>query len=965
MPPNNNNAITAYVGGNGGGDVADVESYYSRTHASSSASYTVYEDDGGTHFSEDYPEYYPRESLPFTEQNHRQGRQQLVTMRPKVHPVAVTNSNNNNININTSNNPNKLSDFEDFASDAEKLSAILKLGDVELYKHMLTVDYYRFRKYMILIPTVLSGLVISILGFIAASDIIKPYMKVGDTEMREFLILLVSCLGFLVLLLAVLGSGLDYSSKVGYHRSAAEDLAGLCERVRLYRVERAMDERLNDEEEEMKGVLEENDDDGTDDTDESDDEEAQLVPTSRELILQPGGGNGGPPNAATLRQVQRKLKQTKRIQKQNAKLTKDLVANKIRHAREEQDLTKDAIAFYGYHTELHQISRGCRSDVPPQISKFFVTMENRVELMSLSRLGVEEESRMRKNQIVRLCANEIYNEVSNYPLFPLMTPRVDKTIEGALKRVGQLLNMNYRARRRCKLIPCCPIPLCCKKKTTDNVFMIINEGIDQRELDMMQAERIELVRMENQRRSRLNGVPDTLLEMKDTFYVDDDNNNNNKPKKGIRGLLNTASPASLYTRSSAGGSSRRTRHDPTILSEASQSYTFQPSNSNRQISGDAFMINDEEDPVAGYIEGGQQDFISTYDDNTEFDNAALKGMSKKERKAAKKAAKKEKKKKMKKAKKIGLKTDEKSDEDDYEVPVRIPVSRQLKNEAESYSGTDYSQSDIEGTIYSEQPSESVYQDTKARNARRSSMYSNASESQYHAQPSNRRSLGASRSMHSSAASSGASGTHQPSNVEGFSMQASAVSGGAASSKYSVYSEVSSRGLPQSSLRSRSSERLKAMAGPLTTALRSSKSAASSMHSARTGLSMPSSKKSAASSMHSARTGPSIHSARSTGTGKSSLHSARSGRSSMHSAGTGKSSVRTEHSARTGKSSLHSVYSLAGTESASGQSSVQSAMISEGGRSDYSSRHSQSGRSEYSERTDYSEGASSARSVDPD
>ena len=37
--------------------------------------------------------------------------------------------------------------------------------------------------------------------------------------------------------------------------------------------------------------------------------------------------------------------------------------------------------------------------------------------------------------------------------------------------------------------------------------MIINEGIDQRELDMMQAERIELVRMENQRRSRLNGVP--------------------------------------------------------------------------------------------------------------------------------------------------------------------------------------------------------------------------------------------------------------------------------------------------------------------------------------------------------------------------------------------------------------------------------------------------------------------------
>lgn len=308
----------------------------------------------------------------------------------------------------------------------------------------------------------------------------------------------------------------------------------------------------------------------------------------------------------------------------------------------------------------------------------------------------------------------------------------------------------------------------------------------------------------------------------------------------------------------------------------------------------------------------------------------------------------------KRAKKIGLKTYD----DDYQVPVRIPVSHQIKNEAESYGGTAYSQSDIEGTIYSEQPSESVYHDTKARNARRSSMYSNASESQYHAEPSNRRFLGPSRT---SVASSGASGTHHPSNVKGLG-NASAVSGGAASSKYSVYSEASSGGPSQSSLRSRSSERLKAMAGPLTSALRSSKSAASSMQSARTGPSMPSSKNARASSMHSARTGPSIHSARSTGTGKSSVHSARSGRSSMHSAGTGKSSVRTEHSA---KSSLHSVYSLAGTESASGQSSVNSARISEGGRSDYTSRHSQSGRSEYSERTDYSEGVSSARSIDPD
>ena len=39
--------------------------------------------------------------------------------------------------------------------------------------------------------------------------------------------------------------------------------------------------------------------------------------------------------------------------------------------------------------------------------------EEESKLMSLSWLGVEVDSRMRKKHITRLCVNEIYNEVSN------------------------------------------------------------------------------------------------------------------------------------------------------------------------------------------------------------------------------------------------------------------------------------------------------------------------------------------------------------------------------------------------------------------------------------------------------------------------------------------------------------------------------------------------------------------------
>ncbi|KAL3792714.1 hypothetical protein ACHAW5_005819 [Stephanodiscus triporus] len=372
-----------------------------------------------------------------------------------------------------------------------------------MHKHALSSEYFRFRKYSILAPSALSSLSISVIGFVAASDVISDQMKVDDAGMREFLILLVSCLGFVVLTLTILGTGLDYVTRVAAHEAAAEDLMGLCDEVRMYRMERAMDERANEEGEAMKDEI--------DGTDVSDDETSALVRAAGEDRIMLRSGTVG-----------KKTRRPKRVHGQNAQSTSNIADDKVRRARERQDLSRDAIAFHRYHAELRQICRGCRSDVPPRIAEFFTVMENRVELMSLSRLGVEEESRMRKNQIVRLCANEIHNDVSNFVLWPIFTPPVDRTIEIALKRVGQLLNMNYRARRRCKLIPCFPVPLCCKKAKSDNVFVIINEGIDQREIDLMQSERIELVRMENERRERRNSMPEQVLDTNDTFYVDDD-----------------------------------------------------------------------------------------------------------------------------------------------------------------------------------------------------------------------------------------------------------------------------------------------------------------------------------------------------------------------------------------------------------------------------------------------------------
>ena len=438
--------------------------------------------------------------------------------------------------IHGGNNHNSTNEF-DSLSESEKLSSILQCSDVERHKHNLSVEYFRFRKYLLFIPTLFIILFITVCGFVVDTKVIMDHMHVGDSSTREFLVLLIASMSFLALILMLLSNALDYNSKINMHKGAAVDLELLGDKIKMYRIERTMDQEAMEEEEERIAEMYKESDDQTVATEDVMSLAGNVPPTlsnalvpvpeNGDLALAPGDSNLA--NAISMqKQIINKSKlQQRKIDKKNEALTKILVMQKVAQAKRDRENIKNLVEFYGYSVALQQISVGCKSDVPICISKFFDVMETRVELMSLSRtLGVahndddsnnnEDDSsgRIRKNQIVRLCANEIYNEVNGYWAWPLMTPNVDGTIESCLKGVGQLLNMNHRARKRCKIFPCCSIPLCCKKKASSNVFAIINEGIDQRELDMMQVERMELMRREKERKARrMAAKPEEVLEM--------------------------------------------------------------------------------------------------------------------------------------------------------------------------------------------------------------------------------------------------------------------------------------------------------------------------------------------------------------------------------------------------------------------------------------------------------------------
>jgi hypothetical protein len=602
---------------------------------------------------------------------HQQQQQQQHHLVDPILQQAMTNNNGDQGGV---------TDTESFTSDADKLSAILKCSDVEMHKHMLAVDYFRHRKNVLHVPIILMSLFIAVCGFVAASDVIKESYKVEDTTLRDFLALVAASLGFAVMLLAILAGGLDYPTKMKFHRSAAEDMAQLSDRVRLYRMERAMDERAEYDDEELRELFME-EDDRTEDMTVMDDEDDDIMiggganNNDVEMQIQQyrGGGQIVPHSGAAAGIVRARVRAAQRNQRRHEKLTRTLVRQKVRRAREEQDLSRDAIAYNGYHATLNQISRGCRSDVPPRLSKFFHIMENRVELMSLSRLGVKEDTRTRRYQIVRMCAIEIYNEVSNFFFWPLFAPNVDRTVEASLKRVGQLLNMKYRARRRCKLIPCCPIPLCCKKKTTDNVFAIINEGIDQRELDMMQVERAELLRMEREGRARRNAMPERVLEMRDTFYSDSKPQQQQQRGRSMRKTNGSFSGNRSISRPE--GQGRLTNGTNASFTRHGTQHSSYRQGEGRGRGG--LYPQDREGYMIDYEEGEDGTF-QFYDDDDNNDAEAKARM--KEKKKKKKKAKKKK----KKSKRREIKGEDEDEDEDEEEEAQMEIEF-LKDTAEGFS----------------------------------------------------------------------------------------------------------------------------------------------------------------------------------------------------------------------------------------------------------------------------------------
>lgn len=156
-------------------------------------------------------------------------------------------------------NSHKLpTDIDTFQTSSEKLSSILKVADVQLHQHLLTIDYYTIRKYSLLLPTILMSLVISILGFIAASNLMEdPTLKVHDTTIQEFLIILVSSFAFLILLFVITNNQLDYSTKIAFHTSTVNDLRLLIEKIKYYKIERSLDERNKEYDDELEEMFKE------------------------------------------------------------------------------------------------------------------------------------------------------------------------------------------------------------------------------------------------------------------------------------------------------------------------------------------------------------------------------------------------------------------------------------------------------------------------------------------------------------------------------------------------------------------------------------------------------------------------------------------------------------------------------------------------------------------------------------
>lgn len=129
-------------------------------------------------------------------------------------------------------------DFEDFSSDTEKLSAILKRCEVSSQKHKLCYEYCRARKFALLLPSVVACVAIGILGFTVTTEAIKRHMKLGEVQVEDILTLVVGFLGFFVGMTILLMNQWDFGSRECMHLSALVELENLGDRVRFWKMDR-------------------------------------------------------------------------------------------------------------------------------------------------------------------------------------------------------------------------------------------------------------------------------------------------------------------------------------------------------------------------------------------------------------------------------------------------------------------------------------------------------------------------------------------------------------------------------------------------------------------------------------------------------------------------------------------------------------------------------------------------------
>ena len=134
---------------------------------------------------------------------------------------------------------NQQLDFEDFTSDTQKLSSLLKKCEISTQKHKLSNEYYRSRKFLLLIPAITCCVFIGILGFVLTTDAIKPHMNINSKiQISDLLTLLIGFSGFIVGLLLIIMNTVDYSGRELMHEVAIYELGSLADKVRGWKMDR-------------------------------------------------------------------------------------------------------------------------------------------------------------------------------------------------------------------------------------------------------------------------------------------------------------------------------------------------------------------------------------------------------------------------------------------------------------------------------------------------------------------------------------------------------------------------------------------------------------------------------------------------------------------------------------------------------------------------------------------------------